>query len=65
MVLFHLFLGEGCKGRGYIWRDEEMSGIGMYDVNLTNNKKNIKIKKRRKKQEIKKKRKAGRGGAHL
>ena len=25
----------GCEGRGQIWRDGEMSGIGVYDVRIS------------------------------
>ena len=37
--------GGGCKGRGQIQRDREMSGIGVHDVKLT--KKSIKITKKK------------------
>lgn len=32
------FFGGGCKGRGWVWRDREMSGIGMRDVKFINKK---------------------------
>lgn len=34
----------GCKGRGGIWRDGEMSGIGIHDVKFTKNQKIFKNK---------------------
>jgi hypothetical protein len=45
-----LFFKEGaCKGRGWIWRNGEMSGIGVHGVKLTRIKK--KRERRRKREE--------------
>lgn len=35
-LFVHLFsLGGGCKGRGSIWRDSEVSGVGIRGVRFT------------------------------
>lgn len=35
--LFLLFWGMYCKGRGWVWRDRDMSEIGMHNVKFTKN----------------------------
>lgn len=47
---FLFFQGQGsCKGRGWMGRNKEMSGIQMRDVKTTKNLEKVKFKKKKKK----------------
>jgi hypothetical protein len=39
--VYFFLLGEGCNGRGWMWRDREMSRIEVHDGKFTKNQEEV------------------------